>query len=90
MPHSKEVKDEKKESKSTSMERYIISLLIAALSAVLWYLLLDTRQDLTALRDLVYANNIKITSMEIQLQNVIFDVKELKEWKFELRRFPRS
>lgn len=71
-------------------ERWIISLLIAALSAVLWYLLLDTRSDLSIIRDNVIKNDLRLTTVETQLNNTIADVKELmgKFDRFEIRSLP--
>jgi hypothetical protein len=71
-------------------ERWIISLLIAALSAVLWYLLLDTRSDMSTLRDSVIKNDLRLTTVETQLNNTIADVKSLmgKFDRFEIRSMP--
>lgn len=43
-------------------EKWIISMLLAAISGILWWLLLDTRADLTMLRVRVFENQLAIQS----------------------------
>lgn len=43
-------------------DKWIISMLLAALTGVLWWLLLDTRAELTDLRTKVYEQAVDIKS----------------------------
>ena len=62
-----------------SLEGWIISVLLAALSAVLWYLLLDTRKDLSDLRTTLIANTSRIATLEIKVDTHSNDIRDLKE-----------
>ncbi len=63
-------------------DRWMISLLLAALSAVLWFLLLDTRKEVSNIRDNQQVSMTRLATQELKVETL---QSENKEMRIELR-----
>lgn len=64
------------------LERYIISILVASLAAVLWYLLLETRQDMATISTRL---NLLQNELGILTNQVSNNTREIKEYRDDMR-----
>lgn len=64
------------------IERYIISILVASLAAVLWYLLLETRQDMATLSTRLNGLQNELGILTNQVSN---NTREIKDDRDDMR-----
>ena len=59
-------------------DRWVMGMLLMALSAVLWFVILDTREALRVVVSTVHVNSGRISSMEARVASVEAAHSELK------------
>ena len=75
-------------------DRWIMGLLLMALSAVLWFVILDTRETQRLLAVTVHVNSGRISSVEARVSSVETantEIKvDLKEHRYRTEEVPNS
>jgi len=75
-------------------DRWVMGLLLMALSAVLWFVILDTREAVRLVASTVHVNSGRISSMESRVASVEVAHTELKvdlkEHRYRTEEQPNS